>query len=250
MATHFSYWQRTLPCKYLSQRCPPCRGFTPKLCAAYKKLKEQRDDFELVFVSSDRDVGSFNEYYGEMPFWALPFEEREAKAHLSKMFSIRGIPSLLILGPVPEGGGDRPLINDNLRGIFEAGDFSEFPFHPKPYADLSLGADGINENRSLVIFCENEDDDEQQEIVELVKKVSEKMKDSGTKFFYATSPAGMVGAVRKVLRIENKMDGVIMALLDIPDNGVFYLSDETDLTEEKILQFLDSPGERKQMSRG
>jgi len=198
-------------------------------------------------VSSDRDANGFQEYYAEMPFWALPYEERDAKAHLSKLFGIRGIPALLILGPVPEGGGDRPLINDNLRGIIDGGDFSEFPFYPKPYADLSLGADGINEHRCLVVFCENEDDDEQRDIVEMVKKVAEKKKE-GMKFFYATSPAGVVPAVRKLLKMENKMDGVVMALLDIPDKGGYYLSSETDLTENKIEQFISNPGQRQQMS--
>jgi len=45
------------------------------------------------------------------------------------------------------------------------------------------------------------------------------------------------------------MDGVIMALLDIPDNGGFYVSAATDLNQENILQFLDNPGERHQMTK-
>jgi Thioredoxin-like len=211
-------------------------------------MKERGDEMELVFVSSDRDEESFNEYFGEMPFCALPYEEREAKAALGKLFGISGIPSLLILGPVPEGGGDRPLINDNLRGVIESGDFSDFPFPPKPYQDLSTGADGINEYKSLVVFCENEDDDEQNEIVEMVKAVAEKLRDTDTRFFYATQPGGAVQAVRRVLKIQDKLDGVTMALLDIPDNGGYYMSDETDLTTEKIEQFLASPGERKQLA--
>ena len=211
-------------------------------------MEERGDDVELVFVSSDRDIESFNEYYGEMPFCALPFEEREAKGLLSKLFGIRGIPSLLILSPVPEGGGDRTLINDNLRGVIESGDFSDFPFLPKPYQDLSSGADGINEFKSLVVFCENEDDDEQNEIVEMVKAVAETHRDSDTRFFYATQPTGAVPAVRKVLKIQNKLDGVVMALLDIPDSGGYYMSDETELSKEKIEAFLANPGERKQLS--
>lgn len=202
---------------------------------------------ELVFVSSDRDQESFDEYYGEMPFCALPFEEREAKGLLGKLFGIKGIPSLLIVGPVPEGGGDRALVNDNLRGVIESEDFSDFPFPPKPYQDLSTGADGINEYKSLIVFCENEDDDEQNEIAGMVKAVAEKMKDTDTRFFYATQPGGAVPAVRRVLKIQDKLDDVIMALLDIPDNGGYYMSDETELTQEKIEQFLASPGERKQL---
>lgn len=235
--------------------CPPCKAFTPKLSDAYQKMKQEQgeDAFELVFVSSDRDVEGFNEYFGTMPFGALPYEEREAKHLLGNRFGIRGIPALLVLGPVDPEIGDRELINDNLRGVIDAGDFADFPFRPKPYQDLAMGADGINEQRSLVVFCENEDDDEQAEIVQLVKAVAEKQqqnkKSSVGKFFYATQPGGVVAAVRKVLKVENKLDGVIMALLDIPDNGGFYISSETDLTQENVEQFLEDPGERQQMTK-
>jgi hypothetical protein len=105
---------------------------------------------------------------------------------LSKFYGVQGIPSILILGPVPEGGGDRPLINNNLRQVIESGDFSEFPFQPKPYSDLSSGADDINENRSLVVFCENEDDDKESDIIEAIKKLAEQRKESSEdeiKFF-------------------------------------------------------------------
>ncbi|CAB9516550.1 Probable nucleoredoxin 1 [Seminavis robusta] len=230
--------------------CPPCRKFTPVLAEAYKKLMEERgDEVELLFVSSDREESSFQEYWGTMPFCALPYEERDAKMLLSKLYGVRGIPSLLILGPVPEGGGDRPLINDNLRAVIESNDFSEFPFHPKPYQDLAVGADGINEHKSLVVFCENEDDDEQKELTDMVKTVAEKLKDTDMRFFYATSPGGLVGAIRKVIKIEKKLDGVIMALLDIPSGGGYHISDETDLTVEKIEEFLTNPGERQQMTQ-
>lgn len=48
-------------------------------------------DFEIVFVSSDRDEPSFNEYYSEMPWLALPYSERKAKGALSSMFDVSGI---------------------------------------------------------------------------------------------------------------------------------------------------------------
>ena len=219
---------------------------------AYTKLKAQYgDNFELLFVSSDRDEDSFNGYFGEMTFCALPFEEREAKQQLSKRFGIQGIPSLLILGPLDAATGERPLINDNLRAVIEAGDFDDFPFHPKPYQELAMGADGINENPSLIVFCENEDDEEQEAIVKVVQEVAKKRKDSNTKlFFYATQPGGPVGPIRKALKIDKKLDSVIFALVDIPDNGGFYVSEpKDDITVELIESFLDSPGERQQMSR-
>ena len=61
--------------------CPPCRGFTPKLAEWYTKLTTGplKDKFEIVFVSSDRDEDSFDSYFDEMPWLALPYSAREHK---------------------------------------------------------------------------------------------------------------------------------------------------------------------------
>ena len=116
-------------CVYFSAHwCPPCRAFTPKLSKAYTAMKKLRSDFELVFVSSDSDEGAFNEYFGEMSFCALPYDKRDEKSSLSKMFGVRGIPQLTMLGPVDSESGNRPVINSNIRSFIEQEDFDEFPF--------------------------------------------------------------------------------------------------------------------------
>lgn len=51
----------------------------------------------MVFVSSDRDEDSFNDYFKEQPWLALPFEARDLKAALSKKYKVSGIPSLVII---------------------------------------------------------------------------------------------------------------------------------------------------------
>ena len=100
-------------------------------------------------------------------------------------------------------------MRSSIDGADEETLVKEFPFEPKPYADLSLTAEGMNEHKSLVLFCENEDDDEQTELVEMIKSVAESMQSSSSiKFFYATRPGGMVGAARKAIKMENKMDTI------------------------------------------
>merc|ERR1712087_6314 len=74
--------------------CPPCRGFTPVLSAAYNA---KTMNAEVVFVSSDRDEAGFNEYYGEMPWLALPFDARDAKQKLASKYGVSGIPMLVVL---------------------------------------------------------------------------------------------------------------------------------------------------------
>merc|ERR1719359_496114 len=76
--------------------CPPCRGFTPKLAEWYSKSLKAKG-LEVVFVSSDRDEESFNDYFKEMPWLALDFADRKRKNQLSSMFGVSGIPSLVII---------------------------------------------------------------------------------------------------------------------------------------------------------
>merc|ERR1712167_328562 len=55
-------------------------------------------NFEIIFVSSDRDASQFKEYYDEQAAWAaLPFKDRATKNALSKKYKVRGIPTLVIL---------------------------------------------------------------------------------------------------------------------------------------------------------
>jgi len=92
--------------------CPPCRGFTPVLAAAYAKSGGAA---EVVFVSSDQDAAGFEGYYREMPWTAVPFADQSRKAALSAKFGVRGIPHLAVLR-----GTDGSLVSANGRGEVQA----------------------------------------------------------------------------------------------------------------------------------
>ncbi|PFH35273.1 nucleoredoxin family protein [Besnoitia besnoiti] len=77
--------------------CPPCRQFTPMLARRYHELKSLNKAFEVVFISSDHDKGSFDEYFGSMPWLSLPFEDRARKASLSQIYGVSGIPTLVLV---------------------------------------------------------------------------------------------------------------------------------------------------------
>lgn len=56
---------------------------------------------EIVLVSSDRDENSFQNYYRNMPWLAIPFHVLEHyKSMLSFQYDVQGIPSLVILDAV------------------------------------------------------------------------------------------------------------------------------------------------------
>lgn len=77
--------------------CPPCRQFTPKLAEKYQELTGEGKALEIIFVSSDRDEASAQEYFSSMPWKMLKFSARKQKQLLSDLFKVSGIPSLVIV---------------------------------------------------------------------------------------------------------------------------------------------------------
>ncbi|GMH27640.1 hypothetical protein Nepgr_029483 [Nepenthes gracilis] len=71
--------------------CPPCRAFLPKLIEFYHKIKAKDESFELIFISSDRDQASFDEFFASMPWLALPFGDPR-NFSLSRLFKVYGVP--------------------------------------------------------------------------------------------------------------------------------------------------------------
>ena len=80
--------------------CPPCRGFTPLLAEFYEMLQSEEgheDVLEIIFASSDKDQSEFEAYFKKLPWLSLPFAQRGVKDELSRLFSVRGIPTLVII---------------------------------------------------------------------------------------------------------------------------------------------------------
>lgn len=76
--------------------CPPCRGFTPILAEFYLAAKRSHN-IEIVVCSSDKSAEECAKYYEEMPWAAVPYDDRELASQLSSLFKIQGIPTLVIL---------------------------------------------------------------------------------------------------------------------------------------------------------
>ena len=89
--------------------CPPCRGFTPQLVKFYKQ-GAGKENFEIVFVSSDRTSDAMKAYMKKdsMPWTAIPFGDPSASALKSKL-GIKAIPTLVIFG------SDGKIISQNGR---------------------------------------------------------------------------------------------------------------------------------------
>ncbi|KAK8686107.1 hypothetical protein V6N13_125134 [Hibiscus sabdariffa] len=102
--------------------CPPCRAFTAQLVEAYKQLRSSRGGcFEVVLVSSDRDQKEFDVNVGGMPWLAVPFED-QTRQDLCRIFNIKAIPALVLIGP------DGKPISTNGRNIITLYGAKAFPF--------------------------------------------------------------------------------------------------------------------------
>lgn len=83
---------------YSAHWCPPCRKFTPKLVDFYDDAKEHHDNFEIIFVSSDRSAAAMADYMkgSGMNFYGLQFDKKAQSKELTQ-FVGRGIPHLVVV---------------------------------------------------------------------------------------------------------------------------------------------------------
>jgi thiol-disulfide isomerase/thioredoxin len=121
--------------------CGPCRRFTPELVRAYDELRQQGRAFEIIFVSSDRDAASFDDYSATMPWLALDYADRAGKARLATQFGCKGIPMLVLV----DGSNGRVISTQARKTISEQG-AKAWPFGARGFSNDGGGGDGYNNN--------------------------------------------------------------------------------------------------------
>ncbi|XP_059075688.1 probable nucleoredoxin 1 [Cryptomeria japonica] len=150
--------------------CPPCRAFTPILSGVYTKLVEN-GDFEIIFISEDKDEKSFEEYHKTMPWLALPFSDKQTKEKLDQEFDVEGIPTLIIL--------DQKCKTISTDGVSIIGDYGAeaYPFTKERLGELKAEEEAIRLSQSLNSLLVSPDrdfvignGDKKVPIVELVGK--------------------------------------------------------------------------------
>merc|ERR1739848_693694 len=100
---------------------------------------------------------------------------------------------------------------------------------PKPYADLCKTAEckgsSINDEKAL----------------------ASKNESSDTLFFYATEDAGIAEQVVRLCDIKPPKGEATLVLLDLDDDGAYYLANTSDVSEAALAKFLKEPGPRQQL---
>jgi nucleoredoxin len=232
---------KTLGLYFSAHWCPPCRGFTPQLAQWYTQSLKGKG-LEVVFVSSDKDEGSFQSYFKEMPWLALNFSDRRRKEQLSSLFGVNGIPSLVIVGPVGM------TITKNGRGAVASDpEGAEFPWHPKPVADLKDGPGNLNEVATVIAFCEDCHPGIQASVMEGMRPLAQKYLDKQTAdgeedpdiaFMIATEDGGMAARIREIIKLPKGSNQPRLMLMNIPDEGSYYDGPEGEVTAEVVTKFV------------
>merc|ERR1712056_129790 len=202
--------------------CPPCRGFTPKLAEIYKN--GLKDKMEIIFVSSDRDEKSFNEYYKEMPWLALPYAQRAEKELLSDSFGVSGIPSFVVLRP-----DGTVLTTDGRSKVMSDPKGDNVTDDPSP----------LNEEQCVIMLGSSQGPDQAVKAVaqEFYNAAGKEVDEMPVKFFN-----GPDGSITEQLR---KLTGVAddkLILLDIPSDGAFYVCDAApaSITEATVKDSIEN----------
>merc|ERR1712203_829681 len=221
-----SHWHLLL-CSLVST----LRGFTPKLAEFYKD--GLKDKMEIFFVSSDRDQKAFDEYVAEMPWKALPFEKREEKATLSDMFGVQGIPSFVVLnndGSVITTEGRSKVMSDPKGESLPQG------WLPQPFNDVNDDPSDLNQEACVIALGGDKAMRSAVKIVaeEHYTQAGKDIAEMPFRFF-----SGPDGGVVNQVRTLTKTNGAKLLLLDIPDDGGFYVCQSDVSTPEVVREFLE-----------
>ncbi|KAK6131316.1 hypothetical protein DH2020_034945 [Rehmannia glutinosa] len=170
---------KTIGLYFSAQWCSPGTKFTPKLTSIYQKINQEmtavnnNHDFEIVFVSSDHSQTAFDSYFQTMRWLALPYGDPNIK-NLAKYFDVRGIPSLVIIGP---DGKTVTKLGRNLVNLYqenaypftetrielltrqasdEAKNLPELEYHSGHHHELSLVSEGNGGGPFICCDCDEQ----------------------------------------------------------------------------------------------
>jgi len=218
--------------------CPPCRGFTPKLAEFYRNGLQ--DKMEIVFVSSDRSQSDFDEYFGEMPWLALPYDKRKEKEELSGAFDVKGIPSFVVIdadGMTITTDGRSKVMSDPKGESLPAG------WLPQPCNDVNDDPSPLNNEQCVIVF--DGPDSSGASAVKVIaqeyyEKAGKDIASMSLQFFWAPE-----GDVTEQLRTLTGVSGTKLILLDIPDNGGFYVYEDSEINADTVRDFVQRVHEKK-----
>jgi len=214
--------------------CGPCRQFTPVLTETYKSLKTQGKSFEVVFVSGDNSDKEFEEYFGSMPWSAIPYSDSKRRDDLNQLFEVEGIPTFILLE-----GATGKVITKNARGRVEGDrNGTEFPWYPKALNVVDVGASEINDFASLIYLNSSLTDDQLNTLEKVAKEYQAQWKDlPEPKLLFMYGKDTPMAA--RIKGFTNVGDNTLF-VLNIPDGNKAVQESGKEFTEANIKSFVES----------
>jgi nucleoredoxin len=103
--------------------------FNQKLKEVYKKLKENGENFEIVFIPLDNEEESFKKELESVPWLSLPLKDKTC-AKLIQYFKLSVLPTLVVIGT------DGKTLHPNAAEAIEDHGVDAYPFTPEKFSEL------------------------------------------------------------------------------------------------------------------
>lgn len=225
--------------------CPPCRKFTPVLIETYNAIKAKNpDQFEVIFVSSDNAESEFDEYFGEMPWLALPFSLRSEKAALSDRFGVSGIPYLVILDSefnVVNPDGRAAVMGDTDANDKHTG--GKFPWIPPVVPELDEAVGFINDTPTIAVLAEGCAEEKRDELMVTLNAAADKIPgakgpDAKVRLAFAGPGSEIASRLRSMTNTKTESkDAPDIVFLNIP-SGNYHCKTSMDVSVESMEQLV------------
>jgi len=201
--------------------CPPCRGFTPQLVKVYEKIMasditNDGNDFEIIFVSSDRSANDYKGYFADMPWKSLDFNNPKFQMYSSSLkqkYENEGIPQFAIVR-----GSDGNLLTKNARGgVSSDPEGKDFPWPRKAMYTLQEDLEGIDSNKSIVLMMDKGTDADKDEIYQFMSshaKAQQALKEE-REFFHFAAMVADTRAAPKIREFTSLGEESAMICLDL-----------------------------------
>jgi len=217
--------------------CPPCRSFTPSLVKAYESHLRAKQ-LEVIFVSSDKDAKSFQEYFATMPWLAIPNGDPR-KGKLSKYFEVEGIPMFVLI----DAATGETITTKARANVSTDPEGADFPWWPKPLSDMvAEGPGDINDTLTLCVMmegCTPAVVDAAKTVLEPIAAAAKEKKEE-LSFLYAAAVGGPTEQIRKLTKVGPPTATPQLLLMDIADNGGYYVSPAAEVTADTVTGFLEA----------
>ena len=124
-----------------------------------------------------------------------------------------------------------------------------FPWVAEALKDLNQEPDDINERPCLVTFMDKDccSSEKREKVIQMLQPLAKEYRQM-VSFFYVKEAGEVSSQIRAMIGQE---DCPLLAIVDIPDNGGYYLSESKEISEAAVRALVDGFAnkqiERKQM---